>query len=171
MHTPSLRPTTRGFTLMELLVVIAIIGILTAVVLVALGAAREKGRDAQRASQSGEITKALELYYSNNGAYPTVSGGVNAWANLTVAGFSNALVGGGYIPRIPDDPRYDYGGGGESYRYCSTPGDGGSYYVLFVNLESDGLAGDDENTHCYLSRGTVGGGCTDELLGKSQCTF
>ena len=58
----------RGFTLIELLVVIAIIGLLSAVVLASLNAARAKGADAAvRAGLSGARTQA-ELFYSMNGS-------------------------------------------------------------------------------------------------------
>ena len=62
--------TNRGFTLIELLVVIAIIGILSSVVLSSLNSARGKARDAKRKSELKQLQTALELYYSDNSAYP-----------------------------------------------------------------------------------------------------
>ena len=60
----------RGFTLIELLVVIAIIGMLTSIVLVSMGGARKKARDAKGQADLRQIMQAFEMKYSDNERYP-----------------------------------------------------------------------------------------------------
>lgn len=137
--------TTKGFTLIELIVVITIIGLLVAVVLASLSVSRQKGRDAQRASQTQEILKAFELFYSNNGVYPNdgVSGVGHAPVLLSSTGAQ--IQSSGLMPRIPEDPLYD---SAEGYRYCSS--DEGNSLALLVNIEND--SGTD---YCVVSRGPL----------------
>jgi len=101
----------KGFTLIELLVVIAIIGLLSTLAVVALGSAREKARDSKRLSDLKQIQTALELYYTDNNAYPieaaAVALGKTNYVCLDEDGFGLTCDAGGttYMGLVPTDPQ------------------------------------------------------------------
>lgn len=61
---------SRGFTLVELLVVIAIIGVLVALLLPAIQAAREAGRSLSCKNNLKQLSHAIALYEDNRGSLP-----------------------------------------------------------------------------------------------------
>lgn len=73
----------RGFTLLELIVVVAIIAVLAALLLPAVGAARESSRRALCASRLRQLAIAATSFATANGQYPP---GVEQWYfNSTVS--------------------------------------------------------------------------------------
>jgi len=69
-----------GFTLVELLVVIAIIGVLVALLLPAVQAAREAGRRTSCSNQMRQMSLALQNHESARRYFP--SGGIDPWPQI-----------------------------------------------------------------------------------------
>jgi len=134
---------SKGFTLIELLVVIAIIGILSSVVLASLNTARAKARDAKRVAEIRQIETALEMYYNDNGKYPSIVHGLgydtscvpvqpvgcghcHRWCDLETALSP-------YISTLPRDP---LGTVQSNYYYAYSSNTNDQMYGLMTVLEN-----------------------------------
>lgn len=115
----------RGFTLLEILLVIAAIGILAAIVIVAINPQRQLSqvRDAERDSSVNTISNALNQYLIDQGSYPSGVGATELEVcaegvdQATCASESLLYLGEltpDYIASIPREPQSS--GNGAGYR-------------------------------------------------------
>lgn len=105
----------RGFTLIELLVVIAIIGILASVALASFVDARAAARFSKMKEDMRQMALAAELFVIDNQLYPCDGwpgedpgirplSGARAVEVGTICSDATTLVGGGYLPVLPEPP-------------------------------------------------------------------
>jgi prepilin-type N-terminal cleavage/methylation domain-containing protein len=115
----------RAFTLVELLVVISIIGLLSTIASVSLSSVRLKARDMKRASDITSLRDALELYYTENSAYPVAAAWFGATGNCWGTVTNNWIPGLSptYMAKLPLDPKpgmctqvYIYSSNGTDYK-------------------------------------------------------
>ncbi|OGN27390.1 MAG: hypothetical protein A2941_00905 [Candidatus Yanofskybacteria bacterium RIFCSPLOWO2_01_FULL_49_17] len=109
---------SEGFTLVELLVVIAIIGVLATLLLLQLGVARQRARDAKRIADVNQTRTAVELYFDDNSQYPQVAT-FSALASTPSGCSGSTCFVPKYLALLPKDPldptsphtyRYAYNG-------------------------------------------------------------
>ena len=91
------RFTSSGFTLVELLVVIAIIGVLVALLLPAIQAARESARRMTCTNQLKQMVLAMHNHVSSLGVFPTGGSGYNPR-------IENYVTGSTSNPGVPNGP-------------------------------------------------------------------
>ncbi len=148
------RTKRQGFTLIELLVVIAIIGILSTLAIVALGSARQKARDSKRVADLNQIGKALELYYNDNNAYPTIitPGQPIAFGSTT------------YLAQVPSNPTPRNDGNCPNNNYTYSGSTSGNAYTIGTCL--GGSAGSLSAGGAFISSANGSGvaGCGQSLV-------
>tara|TARA_B100002051_G_scaffold276779_1_gene327881 strand:+ start:266 stop:676 length:411 start_codon:yes stop_codon:yes gene_type:complete len=81
----------KGFTIIELLTVITIIGILAAVILGALGDARNEGIGAKIISEMDAISKRAEIESVTTGTYDAVCGSNGFATSTVIAGIIDSI--------------------------------------------------------------------------------
>jgi prepilin-type N-terminal cleavage/methylation domain-containing protein len=112
------RRRQRGFTLVELLVVIAIIGILVALLLPAVQAAREAARRTQCINNLKQIVLAMHTYHDTYLAFPISLGwsdapntGGGPWDNPYIRGYSDKVALMPYVEKTPEYNLINHGEG------------------------------------------------------------
>ncbi len=142
----------RSFTLVELLVIIAIVGLLSALIIIAVNQALIKGRDARRMGDIKQITNALELAYAFNDSYPIPDGNTTVClSDCTSSNWCANLIT--QMSSIPNDPLpnqqcYLYNSDGKDFRVAATfeassndtiaQSDGGLYDEYFEGQSTPG---------------------------------
>jgi general secretion pathway protein G len=103
----------KGFTLIEVIIVIALVGVLSTAMIMIINPLQQfkKARDVERKSDLRQIQAALELYRSDNAAYPAALPNCDA----AFTGTSGAT----YLQKLPCDPvsniKYTYALNGNTY--------------------------------------------------------
>ncbi len=98
----------RGFTLVELLVVIAIIGILIALLLPAVQAAREAARRTQCVNNLKQLGVGLQNYHDVNNSFPPMKGGTtSSYPSTPPTNYGRASGLIALLPYVEQQAMYD----------------------------------------------------------------
>jgi prepilin-type N-terminal cleavage/methylation domain-containing protein len=171
----------RGFTLVELLVVIAIIGILIALLLPAVQAAREAARRSQCSNNLKQVGLALHNYHDTYKTFPP--GGL--WERRTpwiaAPAGRNQRRGSLFLhllPFVEQGPLYDSINKVNGHFDAQRPNGAGTKMIranivpgyICPSDNHDGLQGSNEMTgHAYTNYGANGGPMSQGGTGNGNC--
>ncbi len=124
--------TTRGVSIIEFFVVISILILLSGVLMFAFRDPKKAARDARRLTDVKDFAKAVELYSSDNKAYPMALALTAITGKDTV---TTMLTGSGILQKPIVDPLMPM----YEYRY-QTNSTASNYYIQFC-LETDRMEG------------------------------
>jgi len=113
----------RGFTIVELLIVIVVIAVLATIVIIAYNGITNQAYQNRASQELGAITKAIQLFETNNGRYPVdVQRGIPAEITPYLNGSAENWPDGPWPSSVYD---YDYFTGSDgrpvvqmSVRFC-----------------------------------------------------
>jgi general secretion pathway protein G len=92
----------KGMTLLEIMIVLAIIASLIGVLASQINSRMKKAKINQAKIQIGEISKALDMYYTDCNSYPTSADGLQAL--VTQPSSCPSWGPDSYLKRTPKDP-------------------------------------------------------------------
>ena len=123
---PAMVSQEEGFSLIELMVVIVIIGLLATIVIINVMPAADRAANTKARADIATLEQAIDMYRLDHMNYPTPAEGLQA------------LLGGNYIRRLPDDPW------GNPYRYVVPGPDGQPFGIASWGADGrEGGTGDD----------------------------
>lgn len=111
----------KGFTLIELILVVSIIGVLATIIIIQLGSARLRARDARRTGDLKQMGTALELFYADQNNYPIANNltlGLDNARCLNKTGWNAPGCADPYMGIVPKDVQnnaYIYNSDGSTY--------------------------------------------------------
>ncbi|MEK7630249.1 MAG: type II secretion system protein [Patescibacteria group bacterium] len=144
-----------GFTLIEMLIVIAVIGILSSVLLTALGPARDKAKDSRIVQEVNQVRNLAETMYSN--------GSYNSLEEIS----DGTLINNPSLKALADDITTQ---GGALRIIKSTP-QGAKAYSTYskLNVQAGAEPNLETQYYCVDSSGRAGFAIEEPL--ESRCPF
>lgn len=128
----SLKKRDQGFTIVELLIVIVVIGILAALVLNSFQGVQARARDTERRTDINAVATQLEVYYNDNGGYPSASDLAvtgSAWATANLKGLD--------LEALKDPKGNLLNASGGSYTYTPLPASCATNACTSFTFEAD----------------------------------
>ena len=147
MSLTDIKNKSQGFTIVELLIVVVVIAILAAITIVSYNGINNRANQSASKSTASTVQKKAELYYSEEGSYPTGANLTGAAATKSYSGISTSTLG---------TPTADNGKTTVAYTPCGTAPHTGAT-IDYWHYGATGGTNTPSSTTMY--RITLGSGC------------